>query len=188
MSAPFDLSWQALSCFCLSGLLLIEWLALRTLTHETLLLRHFYEPTPGREDELLSIRVRPFRASMMDCSDVLTDTDLLGRMTTLFFVRPDKVLKQGNEVFGPLLLSLWQKRRGPLHIVCSGSIEDCQLLRDRYQLGRMHNSAIEVVLDERGLLRKSFSVTPALAAVVVDENGKIAKVGGVHSDQFQEDP
>lgn len=187
MRAALDLTWQAFGCLGLSGLLLIEWLALRTLTYETLLLRHFYEPTPGREDELLSIRVRPFRASLMDCSDVLTDADLLGRVTTLFFARPEAVLKQGKELFGPLLLSLWEKRRGPLYVVCTGSIQDCQLLRDKYQLGRKHHSAIEVVLDERGMLRKTLSVMPALAAVVVDENRTISKVGGVHSGAFEDD-
>lgn len=188
MSGSFGLSVQVISCLCLSSLLLLEWLALRTLMHETLLLRHLYEPTPAPEDALRSVRVRPFRAPLMDCSDVLTDADLLGRVTTLLFVRPDKLFAQSKEVFGPVLLSVWQKRKGRIYVVCSGLIGDCQLLRDKYQLGRMHNSAIDVVLDEDGEIRKRLSVTPVLAAVVVDANRKILKVGGLHSDEFNEGP
>lgn len=186
MSGALGLSIQVFSCVCLSGLLLLEWLALRTLMQETLSLKHLYEPAAGPEDAVLSVRVRPFRASLMDCSDVLTDADLLGRVTTLLFVQPDKLFKQSKEVFGPLLLSVWQKRRGPLYVVCSGSLTNCQLIRDKYQLGRMHNSAIDVVLDERGALRTTFSVSPVLTAVVVDENRKILKLGAVHSDGFME--
>jgi hypothetical protein len=185
MNEPFalGLSWQLFSCVCLSGLLLLEWIALRTLLHETLLLRHLYEPPASPEDALLTVRVQPFRAALMDC---LTEADLLGRVTTLLFVRPDRLFAQSKEVLAPLLHSLWTKRQGPLYVICSGSLEDCEVLRDRYRLGRKHDSSVDIVHDETGALRTTFSVTPAIAAVVIGEDGTLSKVGGVHSDEFEE--
>lgn len=188
MNEAFGPSLQLLSCVCLGCLLLLECIALRTVMREALLLRHVYEPAPGREAALLSVRVKPFRATLMDCSDVLTDADLLGRVTTLLFVQPSELFAQSKEVLAALLHSLWTKRQGPLYVVCSGSLADCQLLRDKYRLGRKHSSSVDVILDQAGALRTSFSVTAVLMAVVIDENRRILKVGGVDSDEVMEAP
>lgn len=191
MNGPLALTFQTFSCICLSGLLLVEWMALRTLVQEAFLLNHLYEPTEAPaepEEAVLGTRAQPFRTPRLDSSGVFTEKDLLGQVTTLLFVMPSQLVPQTEAMFSPLLHSIWHKRRGPVYVVCSGSREDCQLLRDKYRFGKVHNSGVDVLFDEGAALRMTFSVTSAVRAVVIDESGRIAKVGGARTDEFTEAP
>lgn len=184
MTATLGSSFQTLSLLSLTGLILIEWVALRSMLRETLVLKHLYEPSAAAataEDALLGTKPRPFRAVHLDSPAALTDMDLMGRVTTFLFVQPTEVLSQRNSLFSSVLHSLWQRRRGPLYVVCSGPRPDCQLLRDRYRLEQAPGNEFGVLFDETATLRRNFSITAALYAVVIGEDGRVAKVGGVES-------
>jgi hypothetical protein len=186
MDSTLGLTFQTVSCVCLGSLLLLEWIVLRTLTHETILLKHLYEPSDtsvGPEDAVLGLLLQPFRARVLDSSYTLTEQDLLGQVTTLLFVQTESA-SQPRSMLTPLLHSLWHKRQGPLYVVCSGTLEHCQRLRDEYRLGKAHHSVIEVIFDEGGALRTTLVVTSELSAVVIGEDARVRKVGGVESDEL----
>lgn len=178
MNGPLASTLQTFGWVGLSGLLLLEWIALRTLVQETLILKHLYEPAAEPEEAVLGTRAKRFRATLLDSSDVVSEKDLLGQMTTLLFVQPNRILSHADSMFSSLLQSIWHGRRGPVYVVCSGSREDCTLLRDTHHLGKVDNSGIDVLLDDGAALRRAFAITAALRAVVIDEKGRIAKVGG----------
>lgn len=185
MNEPLAFGFQVLSCVGAAGLLALEWTALRTLMHETLILDHLFRPhkePPEGEESALGSRVRPFRAVRLDTGNSFTEKDLIGSVTTLLFVSPNELVSETESMFTQLLHSVWAKRRGPIYVVCSRCKADCQRIADRFQFGKTRGSGIDLLFDTDGSMRDMFMVTSPVRAVVIDKNGHVTKVGGVEAD------
>lgn len=191
MSEPLTLGFQVLSCACIGGLLVLEWTALRTLLQETLILDHLFRPNkepPEGEESVLGARVQPFCVARLDTGESFTEKDLLENVTTLLLVSPNELVSETESMFAQLLHSVWTKRQGPIYVVCSKSMGDCQRIARRFQFGKSRGSGIDLLFDADGTMREMFSVTSAVRAVVVDKKGHVMKVGGVETNPASESP
>lgn len=169
----FDVSYLAL---CV--IVVIESAILRAIVADTLWLARLYEaPEDDAVGPALGTPMPAFQARLVDAPDVLTDKDLRSRSTMLFFVTPAVEIALTPGVFLATLFALWNKTEGALQVVCSGSEEDCRLLRDHYQLRERFGDNLRLVLDHDSDLATRFGVPSTPVAVLFDESGLVRRVG-----------
>lgn len=173
--------YLAISLVALWGIVIVESAALQALCRNTLSLRRLLEPpaASGQPRDALGTTVTGFSARLLDSQDVITAADLRGQTTLLLFVAAMDMSAAASQLFSSVLRTFWPKYRESFYVVCRGAPEACAQLRDHYGLARSNERGIRVLLDEEGALARLFSVGAGATAVVVDETGNVAKVGGL---------
>jgi hypothetical protein len=114
-----------------------------------------------------------FAAPVLATNRILTDADLRGHETILLFVstadawslaRHDKYHQMG-----PAFMSMWERVEGEVYLVCRGNRQDCERLVD--------GSQAKAILDETGVLFRSFSIDRTPRAVELDEEMRVTRYG-----------
>lgn len=160
------ISWADLADLTLAAIAFAEGVLLRLLFAESLRLPQLQ----------LNVRMVPkFSLSVLDKPHIVRRKELLARSGIVIFVATKVASQLEAAVFSSAVYALWQKANGALHLVCSGPIDECRRLRDRYQLGV---SSIPVLFDARGQSAHAFGATfDRMTAVQFDEGGVIRKIG-----------
>jgi hypothetical protein len=118
-------------------------------------------------------RLPEFAAPVLATNRILTDADLRGHEIILLFVSPadasSHARHQNYDQIGPAFISMWERVKGEVYLVCRGNQQDCERLVD--------GSHAKAIWDETGVLFSSFSIDRTPRAVELDEQMTVTRYG-----------
>ncbi len=167
-----------ISYFVLCAVIVVEWTVLHDLAHKVAdIRRKRAEENP--EAEKLGERFPRFTAAVLGSSDTVSDRDLLGRTTCLVFVDPaTSVVEPTVGLVASIIHRLWHQYDRAICIVCNGTTADCARFGAVFGLDRSDVTA-KVLLDQLGTLTRLLAVRSFPSAIVVSEDGHVAKFGSM---------
>jgi hypothetical protein len=127
-------------------------------------------------------RLPEFAAPLLGTDRILTQTDLEGRETVLFFVSPADAASAARHAtyhrIGPAFGSMWETVEGEVYLVCKENRLDCQ----RFANG----GRVKAIWDADGLLFRTFFIDKTPRAVHLDEEAKVTRYG--EPDELRQAP
>lgn len=122
----------------------------------------------------------PFQARVLGSSQQVTERDLLGHSTILLFMAVMDAKLAPATMIG-VITRMWSKVDGGVNIVCRGTEEECLQLAVSWRLDAVEQDQIRLLLDDDGSISEALGVTRTPSALLIDEDGRIAKKGAAQA-------
>lgn len=172
----------ALSSVALLGAILLEWYLLNQMMREIWSVRQRYiratrAGVPGAE--LLGKPLPQFSARTLDTREVVSEQSLIATESVLLFfgTLPVKPGPRPDAGLLAMLYGITKKTAGPIYVVLEGSAADCRMFKDYHSLDAYFGKQLVYIDDESGQLRTLFGIDRTPAAVKVDSDGVVSKIG-----------
>jgi hypothetical protein len=166
----------------LSAILAFEWMALHALVKEMMRLKRRYLQESKHAvvgSDLLGKTAPKFIARVLDSEETVTNDALIGAETILLFIgKPPKRVDSSVDLkILSMLGGLVDRVERRLHVVVQATPSECRFFKDEYYLDVQFGSRLLFITDERGKLRRVFGIESTPAAVKIDDEGFVAKLG-----------
>jgi hypothetical protein len=174
----------SLSTLTLSAAVAAEFVVLRAIAQEALVLSKKLQPKTEKlapREQALGTQVKSFRARMLDAPDDVIKIDLRGKTSFLLFVEPRQIEPSARAALGAVLHTFQRRYESSVFLVCCGQVDECRQFLQHYGLTRGIDAETKVVLDENRELVRLFSIHAFPTGIVIDEDGRVAKVGSIEA-------
>ncbi len=166
----------------LGGLAILLALILNRILRETLRLRRLYISRLDKAKELLPDQLRKgaaapeFTAPLLSTGELMNTSRFKGHESILVFVNPDIPSLFYRQL--PIVIhSWWHDTDGHLCIVCNGREESCRTFVNEHLVEGFNEHKVPVVLDEEGVITRSFLIKKFPRAVALDEDLRVVRYG-----------
>lgn len=172
----------ALTYALLWGLVVLEAVLLREILRRTVWFKRLQadfsrRAETQRQDWLRTGTPAPdFTAPLLGTGRHLSASDLRGQQSILLFVSPG-VASPLYDSLSLAIHGMWHKTEGHLYLVCNGSPEACRRFAEEHRVEGFAEDKVPVIVDEGGLIAKSFLIEATPEAVALDEDARVLRYG-----------
>ena len=161
-------------------IILIQGIVLRSVLAEAMWLKGLFcgsaDESPAESWEVVS-EIPGFRGNILDSASIVTETDLLGNDSMVFFVDAPSALAQRTDVVAGVMYALWHKTDQCLYVICRGTAEECRSLSERCRVAELYADTAKFIVDATGEISAQFGVQVFPSAISFDEFGRAVKRG-----------
>ena len=163
-------------------IILIEGIVLRSVLAEAMWLKGLFcgssGESPAESWEVVS-EIPGFRGEVLDSANVVTESDLLGNDSMVFFVDAPSALAGSTDVVGGVMYALWHKTDQCLYVICRGTPDECRNLSERCRVAELYADTAKFIVDATGEITAQFGVNVFPSAISFDESGRAVKRGQI---------
>ena len=127
--------------------------------------------------QLLGKSIPKINARILDSKSHVTERDFIGTTSSVFFIGSAQLDEVDPEVLALSINYLWNKADGKVFIVCGGTDKESRSLDANSELTSRYGSSLTIIGDEDGQITRSFGIDKTPIAILVDEEGRISRVG-----------
>lgn len=163
-------------------LVLIEGIVLRSILAEAMWLKGLFCGSSNESQtenwEVVS-EIPRFRGEILDSATVVTETDLLGNDSMVFFVDAPSTLARSTDLVAGIMYALWHKTDQCLYVICRGTTEECRSLSERCRVVELYADTAKIIVDATGEITSRFGLNVFPSAISFDEYGRAVKRGQI---------
>lgn len=168
--------------FLAGCIVLIQGIVLRSILTEAMWLKGLFcgssDESRAESWEVVS-EIPGFRGEILDSASVVTETDLLGNDSMVFFVDAPLSLARSTDVVAGIMYALWHKTDQCLYVICRGTAEECRSLGERCRVVELYSNTAKIIVDATGEITAQFGVNVFPSAISFDEYGRAVKQGQI---------
>lgn len=170
-------NWFDVSYLALCILLIISAVALHRVLFETEWMAAVRDRLRPVGLEMRGQQIPNFAASTLGGRRTFTAPDIIGREAIVLFLRPEDSSLDLDTQIRTSAYALFDKSRGNLYVVCSGSHGQCRGIATELRLSEYAQRGVPIIVDAGEEMARAWLVRKTPTAFRISADGRITDIG-----------